>query len=112
MLMHTHAPEFELYYGSDLPSPIQIDSTKMEVSGDIQMPGGSTVSLIVEPALRRIGYPAGSYLASEIYLLKMTVTCDAEYFATQMKAPETEKRILGRSKTIGRRWGFMKRGSH
>jgi hypothetical protein len=110
--MHTKALGIELYYGGDLPSPMRIDGTKMELPGEIQMPGGSTVSLILEPALRRMGHPSGSYLASEVYLLKMTVTCDDDDLDTQVKAPETEKKILGRSKTIGRRWGFMKRGSH
>jgi hypothetical protein len=110
--MHTQAPGLELYYGSDLPTPMRIDSTMMEVPGEIQMPGRSTASLIMEPALRRMGHPSGSYLASEIYLLKMTVTCDDDDLDTQVKAPETEKKILRRSKTIGRRWGFMKRGSH
>ncbi|RFN54385.1 hypothetical protein FIE12Z_1512 [Fusarium flagelliforme] len=112
ILMHTQGQGFELYYGSDLPSSIQIDDNSMEVPGHIGTPSGSTVNLIMEPTLRRAGESEGGYVSQAVYLVKLAFTCETECWNAQDKIQMEKKTAPGPSRITGTRWRFMKRGYH
>ncbi|KAM0346551.1 hypothetical protein ACHAPY_011633 [Fusarium culmorum] len=79
MVMNTQPSGLDLYYGRDIQSPMQIQDDLMEIEPDrAELASGSSVSLVLEPALRRTGDHDGNFLAQRVILLKMLVSCDTE----------------------------------
>ncbi|RFN54354.1 hypothetical protein FIE12Z_1480 [Fusarium flagelliforme] len=112
MLMHTQDSGMELYYGGNLPSPMRSEGNIMEVDSEgAVLPSGAPVSLVSEPALRRMGGSDGNGLGQEIYLLKMVVACHVEELNTKkegLKQGQSSKG-LGELKRTGSHWGSVKR---
>lgn len=109
MLIHTQESGMELYYGGNPSSPMKTDDSIMELDSKSEaLPNGAPVSLVFEPALRRMG---DSGLGREVYLLKMVVACHVKELDTrkeELKQGQTSKG-LGELKRTGSHWGSVKR---
>ncbi|KAJ4128917.1 hypothetical protein NW768_007441 [Fusarium equiseti] len=112
VLIHTQDSGMDLYYGDNLSSPMKMDGRIMEVESEEPVHlGGAPVSLVYEPALRRMGDSDGNGLGQEVYLLKMVVTCHVEKLDAQtreLKQGQPSKG-LGELKRTGSHWGSVKR---
>ncbi|RBR24531.1 uncharacterized protein FIESC28_02727 [Fusarium coffeatum] len=108
MLMHTQDSGLELYYGGNLSSPTKTDDSIMELDSESEaLPNGAPVSLVFEPALRRMD---DSGLGQEVYLLKMVVTCHVKESDTQKEGlKQGQTKGLGELKRTGSHWGSVKR---
>ncbi|KAJ4007662.1 hypothetical protein NW752_010330 [Fusarium irregulare] len=109
MLMHTQDSGMELYYGGNLSSPMKTDDSIMEMDSEGEvLPNGIPISLVFEPALRRMG---DSGLGQEVYLLKMVVACHVKESDTQKEGLKQEptSKGLGELKRTGSHWGSVKR---
>jgi len=112
MYMHTQSSGIELYYGGNLSSAMEIDSSIMEVEPERPvLLGGAPVPLVFEPALRRMGDTYGDELGQGVYLLKMVVACHVEEMGTErdvLRQGETSK-DLGELRRTRSHWGSVKR---